>query len=67
LSAPEDENISHAIDKHLSTVRFNRAFASIGNGILIVLYAVAQIISYTQTKKFFHDQLSNTVIGERLN
>jgi len=42
------------------------AFASIGNGILIIIYMVAQIISYARTKKFFHDQLSNTVIGERL-
>ncbi len=42
------------------------AFASIGDGILIIIYMVAQIISYARTKKFFHDQLSNTVIGERL-
>jgi len=43
------------------------AFSSIGSGILVIIYAIAQIISYTQTKKFFHDQLSNTVIGERMN
>jgi len=42
------------------------AFSGIGNGIVIFIYAIAQIISYTQTKKFFHDQLSNTVIGERV-
>jgi len=41
------------------------AFSGIGNGVLIFVYAIAQIIAYTQTKKFFHDQLSNTVIGER--
>jgi uncharacterized RDD family membrane protein YckC len=43
------------------------AFSGIGDGIIIFIYAIAQIISYTRTKKFFHDQLSNTVIGERLN
>lgn len=43
------------------------AFSNIGSGILVIIYAIAQIISYTQTKKFFHDQLSNTVIGERMN
>lgn len=42
------------------------AFSNIGSGILVILYAVAQIISYARTKKFFHDQLSNTVIGERM-
>jgi len=41
------------------------AFSNIGNGIILFIYLIAQIISYTQTKKFFHDQLSNTVIGER--
>ncbi len=42
------------------------AFSNIGNGIIVFIYLVAQIIAYSQTKKFFHDQLSNTVIGERL-
>ncbi|MBC7851125.1 MAG: RDD family protein [Chitinophagaceae bacterium] len=42
-------------------------FSNIGNGILVFVYAIAQIIAYTQTKKFFHDQLSNTVIGERMD
>ncbi len=43
------------------------AFASVGGGILFFLYMIAQIISYAKTKKFFHDQLSNTLIGERLS
>jgi len=43
------------------------AFTNIGNGVIVILYAIAQVIAYSQTKKFFHDQLSNTVIGERLN
>ncbi|MFM9911104.1 MAG: RDD family protein [Chitinophagaceae bacterium] len=42
------------------------AFSSIGNGIIVFIYLIAQVIAYSQTKKFFHDQLSNTVIGERL-
>ncbi len=42
------------------------AFAGVGGGILFFLYMIAQIISYAKTKKFFHDQLSNTIIGERL-
>jgi pSer/pThr/pTyr-binding forkhead associated (FHA) protein/uncharacterized RDD family membrane protein YckC len=42
------------------------AFSNIGNGLLVLIYGVAQVISYAKTKKFFHDQLSNTVIGERL-
>lgn len=42
-------------------------FTNIGNGVIVILYAIAQVIAYSQTKKFFHDQLSNTVIGERLN
>jgi uncharacterized RDD family membrane protein YckC len=33
---------------------------------LPLLYIIAQIIAYSYSKKFFHDQLSNTVIGERL-
>lgn len=41
------------------------AFSGIGDGVLLIIYAIAQIISYAKTKKFFHDQLSNTVIGER--
>ena len=28
--------------------------------------ALIRIIAYSYSKKFFHDQLSNTVIGERL-
>jgi uncharacterized RDD family membrane protein YckC len=42
------------------------AFTGFGNGILPLLYIIAQIIAYSYSKKFFHDQLSNTVIGERL-
>jgi len=42
------------------------AFSNIGDGILVIIYTVAQIVSYAQTKKFFHDQLSNTIIGERM-
>ena len=42
------------------------AFTGFGNGILPILYIIAQIIAYSYSKKFFHDQLSNTVIGERL-
>ena len=34
--------------------------------VLPILYIIAQIIAYSYSKKFFHDQLSNTVIGERL-
>ncbi|HTS43780.1 MAG TPA: RDD family protein [Puia sp.] len=41
------------------------AFASVATPLFIV-YMIAQVISYAITKKFFHDQLSNTVIGERL-
>jgi uncharacterized RDD family membrane protein YckC len=41
------------------------AYQSVGT-IVFILFVIAQIISYTITKKFFHDQLSNTVIGERL-
>ena len=41
------------------------AFTGIGNGILLFLYIIAQVIAYSYSKKFFHDQLSNTVIGER--
>ena len=29
-------------------------------------YVAAQIVNYSKTKKFFHDQLTNTVVGERL-
>jgi len=29
------------------------AFSNIGDGILVIIYAVAQIVSYTQTKNFF--------------
>ena len=43
------------------------AFTSFGNGILLILYIIAQVIAYSYSKKFFHDQLSNTVIGERLS
>ena len=43
------------------------AFSGIGNGASAILYIIAQIIAYSQTKKFFHDQLSNTVIGERVS
>jgi len=42
------------------------AFTGFGNGILPLLYIIAQIIAYSYSKKFFHDQLSNTTIGERL-
>lgn len=41
------------------------AFASVASWITL-LYLIAQTVSYFITKKFFHDQLSNTVIGERL-
>ncbi len=41
------------------------AFTGVGNGILLFLYIIAQIIAYSYSKKIFHDQLSNTVIGER--
>jgi len=41
------------------------AFTGVGNGILPILYIIAQIVAYSYSKKFFHDQLSNTVIGER--
>ncbi|HZI52792.1 MAG TPA: RDD family protein [Chitinophagaceae bacterium] len=41
------------------------AFTGVGNGILLFLYIIAQIVAYSYSKKFFHDQLSNTVIGER--
>jgi len=33
--------------------------------ILVVLFVI-QIITFMKTKKLFHDQLSNTVIGEKL-
>ncbi len=42
------------------------AFSNIGDGVIVFIYLIAQIIAYAKTKKFFHDQLSNTVIGERL-
>jgi hypothetical protein len=42
------------------------AFTGFGDGILPILYIIAQIVAYSYSKKFFHDQLSNTVIGERL-
>ena len=42
------------------------AFFNVGDGALLILYAIAQVIAYSYSKKFFHDQLSNTVIGERL-
>ena len=28
-----------------------------------ILYIIAQIIAYSNSKKFFHDQLSNTLLG----
>ncbi len=42
------------------------AFSNIGDGVIVFIYLIAQTIAYAKTKKFFHDQLSNTVIGERL-
>ncbi len=65
------DNAGHPISFGKSVVRniiklLISAFAGVGNGILLIIYIVAQIISYARTKKFFHDQLSNTVIGERL-
>jgi uncharacterized RDD family membrane protein YckC len=33
---------------------------------LYIGYVVAQVVNYSKTKKFFHDQLTNTVVGERL-
>ena len=71
--------IKNLRDKHYNgTISFGKAFVrniikwlisaftGFGNGILPILYIIAQIIAYSYSKKFFHDQLSNTVIGERL-
>src|SRR6266487_2414944 len=59
------DNAGHPISFGKSVVRniiklLISAFAGVGNGILLIIYIVAQIISYARTKKFFHDQLSNT-------
>jgi len=59
-------------DKHGHPISFFRALwrnisrVIVAYSFIFVIPAIIQIFTFRKYKKFFHDQLSNTVIGERL-
>jgi uncharacterized RDD family membrane protein YckC len=60
-------------DKKGNPITFSRALGRnilrtiVGYSFILIVPVIVQLISFNNTKKLFHDQLSNTVIGERLN
>lgn len=60
-------------DKQGNPITFFRALGRnilrtiVGYSFVFIVPLIVQLIRFKSTKKLFHDQLSNTVIGERLN
>lgn len=60
-------------DKQGNPITFSRAFVRnvfrtvVGYSYFFLIPFIIQIFRFRKTKKLFHDQLSNTVIGERLS
>lgn len=60
-------------DKQGNPITFFRALGRnilrtiVGYSFVFIVPLIVQLVRFKSTKKLFHDQLSNTVIGERLN
>jgi len=60
-------------DREGHPISFSRALVRnilrtlVGYSYLLLIPFIIQIFSFKKAKKLFHDQLSSTVIGERLN
>ncbi len=60
-------------DKNGNPITFFRALGRnilrtiVGYSFIFIVPLIVQLIMFKSAKKLFHDQLSNTVIGERLN